>query len=297
MASNGSELFSSLLQRFDELVEAAQQELKLPEKPSTWIPATILSHNVSMGSRSTSKHGEIDDRSKWGISYKYKTCPPPGTGCHTIVGNTGLAEGIHYWEVTVLSQMVHPAAIGVVFPGDDAQLNINNLIGILGETRNDLLYGNAVEISLKPYVTTVGKKGLSVGGRRGPSNSHDGTIIGFRFGFLLDFVRSELKLYVFYPGNMTSSPNYEFLIATLLKGRKYYPAFSLNIDTAFQVDTNPVIPTTISTYKEKMDNMMEHLRHIRTALASAEAMAQTNTAQYHHLRERFQQLSSLLNVM
>jgi hypothetical protein len=278
-ASEGTALFASLLQSYDELIEVAQEELNLlPEKPSSWIPATVLAPLVE--SSTSSKHGEKDDRSKWSLTLKLKASFLTGNVYSTVIGNTGFTEGVHYWEVGSV-HVETPIALGVVFPGDDAQLNIGNMMGILGETHNDLLYNNAVEVRIER------NGGYGISGRYVSSNSIPfSRSIKYRLGFLLDFVKSELRLYVFYGPDSSNRPCHEYLVAYLLKGRRYYPAFSLAKDTNFMVDTNPVPPVTIAAYKEKMDNMMNLLRQLRASIETFTDVSEKNMTHYQQLKDR-----------
>jgi hypothetical protein len=285
-------LVASLLQSYDALVQAAQEELHLTDKPSySWIPATMLSPLALISIAVKPKHGQKEDRSKWTMCLRPRT----GNIYNTIIGSTGFTEGIHYWEVT-LRAVVTPIAVGVVFPSDEAQLNISNMTGLLGETRNDLLFSNAIDVRVENCSTHRGMD-CGISGRFMSSQALPMPVGSCRLGFLLDLIRLELRLYVLSIGDASNTPKYDYLIATLQNGRKYYPAFSLNTDSHLSLDTNPAIPSTIIAYKEKMDNMITLLRQIRTTLDTAEKLVQTNTAEYHQLKERYQHLSKLLNTL
>jgi hypothetical protein len=305
---SGSSVLTSLLESFDEVIATVEIDLKMEKQASSrysWIPATMLSP-LSIGCTVPvpPQHGEEADRSRW-LLRRQSTQGKALAVDHpfiTVIGNTGFIEGVHYWEVTLRTTMealIDRVALGVVFPDDDANLNVKNLEGKLGDKDNDLLYNYAVEIHLE-----LQNKCCCIRTRwMGPVFyfSSSSSLVGIRLGFLLDQVKSELKLFVYFPANNSNQPDREIFIANLLKGRKFYPAFSLpnkleTSDNALMLNTNPTIPSTIVAYKERMDDMMNLLRQIRASLDSAEMMAHNNTAEYHQLRERYQQLLNMLNL-
>jgi hypothetical protein len=303
VGGSGSSGFASLLESFDEVIAAAEIDLKAEKQASSrcsWIPATMLSPlSITFTVPAPSHHGEEADRSRWLL--KRKSTQAQGVGVDipfiTVIGNTGFTEAVHYWEVTLRTRMealTDCIAVGVVFPDDDAKLNVKNLEGKLGDKDNDLLYNYAVDIHLLNASTIQTRWGNLL-------FAFNSNLAGIRLGFLLDLIKSELKLFVYFPTNSSNHPDREIFIANLLKGRKFYPAFSLpnilgHTDKSLLLNTNPTIPSTIAAYREKMDNMMDLLRQIRASLDSAEKIAQSNTAEYHQLRERYKQLLNILNL-
>jgi hypothetical protein len=265
---DGSAAFSSLLQIFDEILDQAQVDLNMPEKAPSWFPATMLSSSF-IGSTAplSPEHGEKDDRSRWKVQRKGKD-----SVC-TIIGSTSFTEGIHYWEVTNYSSTV----IGVIFPNDDAHLNVQNFMGSLGSNQSDWLWNNSVSINVYDYQTVLSLSQYNISKCR-------------RLGFLLDLVKSELVLYAFNAENKTDRPDHVVVLATLMRGRNFYPAFSLRNCSELFLNTNPRIPCTISAYVEEMIEMVNQLRQTRAAMAAVE----TNTAQFDELKERCQLLEQKL---
>jgi hypothetical protein len=280
-------LVASLLQSYDALMQAAREELHLPDKSSSWIPATMLSPScIGITRQLSTKHGYKDD--EWVLLSRAEEY-------NTIIGNTSLTEGVHFWEVHT-DELRHRIALGVVFPNDDTQLNVANLSACLGDNRSDLLFNNAVEVHLfiKDNFLIITERSLKT--EYSIFAAHVANFPkGFTIGVLLDLIKTELKVYVLNQGGFQS--NSELFVASLMKGRKYYPAFSLNGKINLKLDLNPVIPFTISAYKERMDNMMDLLRKFRTKVDNAEKLGQTATAEYHQWRERYQNLSKLLNTL
>jgi hypothetical protein len=209
----------------------------------------------------------------------------------TIVGNTGFDEGVHYWEVTVKNH--RDFMMGVVFPADDKQLNIATLSNHIGNG-SELLKSSSIGVRLEAS-NNIYLSGHNLRVKLNTGKSFN--ITGSRLGLLLDVTKSELKLLIFHPGSKQELPDFETMLVTLPKGRKFYPAFSLySHEGALTLNTKPPIPHTISEYMEVMNDMVKMLSKLRKDIEAAEKTAEANSLETQQMREKFESLETLIST-
>jgi hypothetical protein len=273
----------SLITRFQQLLQATH--LDQHDVQPEWIPCSVFSPEYSCKLNVVpARHGSKLDRRLWEIR---KT----GAGWSTITGSTGISEGVHYWEFKIVKY--NRLMFGLLMPSDDSQLNVGNLWSHMGDPKNDLLNKYSISYYLQPQLYNY-----SWASNRGDvidlkTTNYDGC----RIGLLLDLVKCELQLFFFLSNNTSGLPDKQILLATLMKDKKYYPAFSLvETTTILELCTSASPPTTVKDYVDQINSLCELLRKFRETIAELQANNNRNEEQFQKLKQKYQQLLQMLNM-
>eukprot|EP01120_Amphizonella_sp_Union-15-10_P011262 TRINITY_DN472_c0_g1_i5.p1 TRINITY_DN472_c0_g1~~TRINITY_DN472_c0_g1_i5.p1 ORF type:complete len:201 (-),score=27.86 TRINITY_DN472_c0_g1_i5:129-731(-) len=156
----------------------------------------------------------------------------------TLIGNTGFTSGVHYWEFKFVN-FHNLVMFGLLVPPDDSLINVDELWSHMGNSGKQLLGKYSLNYYLQPTLWNY-----AWGANRGQAIDLGTTAYnGARIGLLLDLVKFELTLFYYSAANSSGNPDQKILLATLLKGRKYYPAWSLHHDeTVLELTTSAKPP-------------------------------------------------------
>eukprot|EP01120_Amphizonella_sp_Union-15-10_P004193 TRINITY_DN14825_c0_g1_i1.p1 TRINITY_DN14825_c0_g1~~TRINITY_DN14825_c0_g1_i1.p1 ORF type:complete len:198 (-),score=29.81 TRINITY_DN14825_c0_g1_i1:96-689(-) len=189
---------------------------------TTWTPCSVFSPLFL-----TKLKASDSDRKVWEIR-KFND------EWQTIFGNTGLTSGVHYWETKIVN-FQNSVMFGLLVPPEDSLFNVDELWSYLGNSGKKLLGQYSLSYYLQPAAWNY-----AWGANRGEALDLGTTSYnGARIGLKLDLNDSELHLYFYGAANSSDKPDRKILLATLLEGRTYYPAWSLHYDeTVLEVTTS-----------------------------------------------------------
>eukprot|EP01120_Amphizonella_sp_Union-15-10_P016815 TRINITY_DN90_c0_g1_i1.p1 TRINITY_DN90_c0_g1~~TRINITY_DN90_c0_g1_i1.p1 ORF type:complete len:216 (-),score=34.51 TRINITY_DN90_c0_g1_i1:75-689(-) len=199
------------------------------EQP-VWIPASAWSPLYHTKLKPyTSNAGQ--DRRIWEIR-KYRD------EWQTLFGNRALTSGVHYWEFKVVNFQNY-VMFGIVALPSTEYFNVDQLWSHLGNVGKSVLSKYSLSYYLQPT-----NWNYAWGANRGAVLDLGTTNYnGCRIGLSLDLVKYELTLFFFLASNSSGKPDKQILLGTLLKGRKYYPVFSLHHDeTVLELTTSIPVP-------------------------------------------------------
>jgi len=209
----------------------------------------------------------------------------------TIVGSEGFSTGVHYWESKWVKH--HDVMFGLLFPPDTSHFDTMALWSHLGHTAKPLLgkYSKAFRLraNLQEYAHDSDRgPELELG-----ATNHDGA----RTGFMLDMVKLEFTLYYFSGRNATRTPNCSYLLSTLKKGVKYYPAFSYgNTNIVMELHVSAAPPENLERYVAQIQVLTALVRDYRQALDEMRARNHVHDADYAELLRRFNDMTRVLNM-
>lgn len=252
----------------------------------------------------------------------------------TITSSSGFSAGLHYHELKISSMPSKAMMFGLLFPPDDAALTVGSLTSHLGRAGSEesLLGKHSLGFHFNSRHLKRHADGGVQGDSFLPEmagewteehrsimcnhlGSQQSTPVlcrrmnaaglvpadllvsreGVRIGLLLDLVKLEYRMFYFAADNLSQVPTSEHLLATLQRGRRYFPAFSLlQAGTVIQLTTQARPPESQQRYLDTMAQLAARQREYRVRLHEMESRNQTLEQAYVDLRSRYEQLHAIL---